>query len=144
MESKPLVTGNGNNVELAYSVFQQGAGAITANGAINSTVNNCANQGLDISADLNGTQHFQGPANMDDNDNFYFRDGDGTTYTWSGGTYWAGNFAWSGGTFWAGSFAWSGGTFWAGNYLWSDGTFWAGSIVWNEATMAVNQWVAQE
>ncbi len=35
---------------------------------------NCSNQGLDIDADLNGTAHFGGPANQDENGNFYVMD----------------------------------------------------------------------
>ena len=140
----PFISGNGNNATLAYSLFQQGAGVINATDAVYNSTVGCANVGLDINADLDGTQHFEGPADMDANGDYYVVDGDGNTYTWSGGTYWAGGFAWSGGTFWAGSFAWSGGTFWAGSFAWSGGTFWAGSVVWSDANMAINQWVPQE
>src|ERR1019366_10190859 len=63
----PAVTSAGT---LAYSVFQQGAGLINAVGAVNSTATNCANQGLNISADLAGTTHFGGPANQDASGNF--------------------------------------------------------------------------
>ncbi len=50
--TRPAVTSGGN---LAYSVFQQGAGLINAPAAVNSSATNCANQGLDINADLAGT-----------------------------------------------------------------------------------------
>jgi subtilisin family serine protease len=52
--ASPATTSTG---ALAYSVFQQGAGLINASNAINSTATGCANQGLDVAADLAGTQH---------------------------------------------------------------------------------------
>src|SRR3569833_522848 len=55
--TRPAVTAGGS---LAYSVFQQGAGLINAPAAVNSSATNCANQGLDIAADLAGTRHFGG------------------------------------------------------------------------------------
>ena len=48
--------------QLAYRVFQQGAGLIDALAAVNSSAMNCANQGLDIAADLAGTARFGGAA----------------------------------------------------------------------------------
>ncbi len=44
---------------LAYSVFQQGAGLINAAAAVNSTASGCANQGLNVAADLAGTRAFR-------------------------------------------------------------------------------------
>src|SRR5208282_3401682 len=64
----PAVTSSG---ALAYTVFQQGAGLINAVRAVNSTATGCANQGLNVAADLAGTQHFGGPANEDADGNFY-------------------------------------------------------------------------
>ena len=55
---------------LAYSVFQQGAGFINANDALNSTASGCANQGMDIASDSSGQQHYQGPASVDADKNF--------------------------------------------------------------------------
>ncbi|MGH2930336.1 MAG: S8 family peptidase, partial [Solirubrobacteraceae bacterium] len=56
MESaRPAVT---SSATLAYSVFQQGAGLINAVAAVNSSAVDCANVGLNISADLAGTEHF--------------------------------------------------------------------------------------
>ena len=47
--------------QLAYSVLQQGTGLVDAKAAVNGILNNnCANQGLNIAADLAGTQHFKG------------------------------------------------------------------------------------
>jgi serine protease AprX len=56
---------------LAYTVFQQGSGLVNAQDAIYSTATNCANQGLNVAADLAGIQHFGGRANQDANGNFY-------------------------------------------------------------------------
>src|ERR1700728_4506655 len=42
----------------AYSIFQQGAGLINAPAAVYGTATGCANQGLNIAADLAGTAHF--------------------------------------------------------------------------------------
>jgi hypothetical protein len=77
--TRPAVTSGGS---LAYSVFQQGAGLINAPAAVNSSATNCANQGLDINADLAGTRHFGGPANQDANGNYYIMDLEGGT-TWA-------------------------------------------------------------
>src|SRR5258706_10631666 len=68
---RPAVNAAG---KLAYSVFQQGAGLINAVAAVNSGATACANQGLNISADLAGTQHFGGPANQAANGNYYIMD----------------------------------------------------------------------
>ena len=61
-----------NNGEMAtYSPFVQGAGLVNAYRATMSTSTNCANTGLDIKQDLMGTQHFMGPAKMDNNGEYY-------------------------------------------------------------------------
>ena len=54
---KPAVNADG---ALAYSVLQQGTGLVDAKAAVYGTANNCANQGLNITADLAGTQHYMG------------------------------------------------------------------------------------
>ena len=41
-------------------MLQQGTGLVDAKAAVYGTTNNCANQGLNIAADLNGTQHYMG------------------------------------------------------------------------------------
>ena len=53
----PAVDADG---KLAYSVLQQGTGLVDAERAVYGTANNCANQGLNINADLAGTQHYMG------------------------------------------------------------------------------------
>src|SRR6202034_2347758 len=93
--SAPAVTPSGT---LAYSVFQQGAGLINAVRAVNSTATGCANQGLNIAADLAGSQHFGGPANQDANGNYYIMNMAGSTLgpAQSGdGLGWAPGLAWA-------------------------------------------------
>ncbi len=70
-----------NNGELSYSVFQQGAGMVNAFDALISTASGCANQALDIAQDLEGNDHFFGPANINDDGHFYV-EGLGDEYVW--------------------------------------------------------------
>jgi serine protease AprX len=67
--------------ELAYSVFQQGSGVVNAKSALESNATECANQALDVAQDLAGDEHFFGPANIDENGNFYI-EGLGDEYVW--------------------------------------------------------------
>jgi serine protease AprX len=76
--ARPATT---SNDMLAYSVFQQGAGVVNVNGAINSTASGCANQALDIAKDLNDEAHYFGPANINEDGNFYV-EGLGEDYVW--------------------------------------------------------------
>lgn len=76
--AKATADGNGN---LSYSVFQQGVGLVDAGSALNSDQYACANRGLDVRADLNGTAHFSGLANQDADGNYYLMSVDG--FLWS-------------------------------------------------------------
>ena len=67
--------------ELAYSVFQQGAGMVNVADALTSTASACANQELDIADDLADLKHFSGPANINDKGNFYV-EGLDDAYVW--------------------------------------------------------------
>jgi len=64
-----------------YSVFQQGAGLVSAYYALASQANNCANSHLDIAKDLNDEEHFYGPVNINDDGNFYV-EGLGEAFVW--------------------------------------------------------------
>ena len=57
--ARPAVDPSG---ELAYSIFQQGAGMLDVYGASRQALpgGSCANRGLDIALDLAGTQHYGG------------------------------------------------------------------------------------
>ncbi|NQZ88314.1 MAG: S8 family peptidase [Colwellia sp.] len=70
-----------SNGDLAYSVFQQGSGVVNAADALASNASACANQALDIAQDLAGSEHFSGPANINEEGNFYI-EGLGEDYVW--------------------------------------------------------------
>jgi len=63
----PAVNSAGN---LAYTIFQQGAGLVDAHNAAYSNASGCANQGINVLLDLAGLQHYGGRANEDANGNF--------------------------------------------------------------------------
>ena len=79
------------------TVFQQGAGQINALAAVLNPYSNCGNAGLNIVADLAGTQHFGGPARQDANGNYFIVDGSGQIvnqqgYLWNNGYLWSNSF----------------------------------------------------
>ena len=163
--ARPAVTTGG---VLAYSVFQQGAGLIDAWAAIESTATGCANQGLNIAADLAGTQHFGGPANQDGNGNYYIMDmaastwgaalsGDGYTwtkgYTWSQGYTWTKGYTWSQGYTWTKSYPWAQNAAWSQGNTWSNGYTWTRNVPWTGTTgtasssaapASIENWVPNE
>jgi serine protease AprX len=125
--------------EMAYSIWQQGAGRVWAPEAVSTNIKGAANQGMDIGADLAGTQHYEGWTEWNpETGEFEIRDDGYATWsggyaTWSGGyASWSGGYAtWSGGdTNWSGGYAsWSGGyASWSGGYAsWSGGyASWSG------------------
>jgi serine protease AprX len=125
--------------EMAYSIWQQGAGRAWAPEAVSTTIEGAANQGMDIEADLNSTQHYEGYTEWNPaTGQFEIRGGGYVTWsggyaTWSGGyTTWSGGYTtWSGGdTNWSGGYvSWSGGyATWSGGYAtWSGGyATWSG------------------
>ena len=81
--ARPAVDDNG---DLAYTIFQQGAGMVNAYDAVHPTLTGYANQGLDINADLSGSAHFQGRANRDVDGNYYIEGLSG--YMWNDGFMW--------------------------------------------------------
>lgn len=66
---------------LRYSVFRQGAGLVSAYYALASKKNDCANSELNIAKDLNGEEHFSGPANINEDGNFFIKNL-GEEYVW--------------------------------------------------------------
>jgi serine protease AprX len=64
----PAVNSSG---DLAYTVFQQGAGLVNAHDAVYSTALGCANQGLNVLLDLAGLQHYGGRANENSSGQYY-------------------------------------------------------------------------
>jgi len=65
----------------AYSVFQQGSGVINVKDALVNSATSCANQGLNIAKDLDGSEHFSGSANVNAAGDFYVN-GLGPEYVW--------------------------------------------------------------
>ncbi len=130
--------------EAAYSIWEQGAGRVWAPDAVFTDLEGTANQGMDIAADLAGTQHYQGWTVYDAATGQFkiqgYESWAGGYESWAGGyESWAGGYeSWAGGTTnWSGSFnswitgyeSWAGGTnAWAGGYeSWAGGyESWAG------------------
>lgn len=54
---------------LSYSPFQQGHGYVSATRAVTLGQNGCGNPDMDVRAELRGSDHFEGPAIMDDEGN---------------------------------------------------------------------------
>jgi hypothetical protein len=122
-----------------YSIWQQGAGRVNAPDSVTAVITGTANSGLDITADLAGTQHYEGFSYYDETTGQFrlrgdFGDWAGGYGTWSGGYgTWSGGYGtWSGsyGTWSGGYGTWSGGYgTWSGGYgTWSGGYgTWSGS-----------------
>ncbi len=155
--ARPAVAADGS---LAYSLFQQGAGLVNAYAAVFGTTYDCANRGLDVSAEFLGT-HFGGRANQDANGDYYlmglegylWRDG----YLWSNGYLWTNAYLWRDGYLWADAYLWSNGynfTDSSGNstvnstgYLWSNAYLWSNGYLWSNSlteTMSINAWVEEQ
>ncbi len=126
---------------LAYSVFQQGAGMINVQAATTTSALNCANQGLNIAADLAGTMHFGGAANQDANGNFYIMNMQSSTpfakdpsdgYSWSGAVPSTNGYAWSQAYTWTKSYTWSQAYTWTKSYTWSASTVWSQAYTWTK------------
>jgi serine protease AprX len=138
--ARPAVNSGGT---LAYSVFQQGAGLINAVSAVNSSATGCANHGLNIAADLAGTQHFGGPANEDANGNYYVMNMAGSTwgastpsdgYSWSSAsTYSTQGYTWSEGYAWSQAYGWNQAYTWTSGYMWSKGDTWSTGYMWSKS-----------
>lgn len=90
--ARPAVRPDGT---LAYSVFQQGAGLVNVYDAYYADFDTgVANVSIDVDADLDGTQHYGGPANRDENGNFYLMNMEGDGLTWNGAYLWDNAYLW--------------------------------------------------
>lgn len=110
-----------------YSVFQQGAGLVNAAQAVYSTATGCANQNLDVAADLSGEAHFAGPAAQDDEGLFYVISNDergarleGEGYTWGGRYSFSQGYVWGGRSLFASGYPWGKSNVWSNGYVWGD------------------------
>ncbi|HLJ39476.1 MAG TPA: S8 family peptidase [Steroidobacteraceae bacterium] len=154
--ARPAVNADGT---LAYTVFQQGSGLIDAYGAAYATAKGCANQGLNVAADLLGWQHFGGRANYNPSTGEYFimATTGGSTSTSSGllgglggligglGTTVSqvplvgpvlGSLLWDvaqlgDGLLWNGSYSSASGYAWSSGYPWSSGYAWSSGYPWS-------------
>ncbi len=124
----------------AYSAFQQGAGMIDVYAAVHGNNYDCANRGLDINADFNGTQHFRGPAGMDSQGNFTVEGGDGGG--WDGSYDLSEGYLWSDDTLGSDGIPWNDGRLWSDGIPWNDSQLWSDGIPWNDIN--INSWVPQE
>jgi serine protease AprX len=114
--------------QLAYSVFQQGAGLVDAIAAIDSTADNCGNAALNIDNDIANEEHFTGPAR--------FNEDDGTFYVLGmEGSEWSGVYTdsqlWSTRRFSSDSQLWSTRSFDSDSQLWSTRRFDSDSQLWS-------------
>ncbi len=151
--AQPAVDGSGN---LAYTVFQQGAGQINAYNAVFNQNTTCANVGLDVTADLAGTQHYMGPARQNSAGSFYVVDQNGNQvngqgYLWNNGYLWNQGYLWNNGYLWNQGYLWNNGYLWNQGYLWNSGYLWNNGYLWsqdfvpsNASASSINAWVSQE
>ncbi len=117
--------------EALYSMWQQGTGRVNAPDAVNGSLTGIGNAGMNIQADIAGTQHYEGYSYYDQTTGLFSLRG--TYGSWAGGYgSWAGGYgSWAGGYgSWAGGYgSWAGGYgSWAGGYgSWAGGYgSWAG------------------
>jgi serine protease AprX len=146
----PAVNSDGT---LAYSAFQQGAGLVNAHDAVFNTAFGCANPGMDIQKDLDGTEHYAGPARKTEDGAYYIEGIDGSlwsgsmlshgSFLWSDSMLWQDSILWGDAMLWNGSILWNDSVLWHDSILWNDSLLWNGSILWNDS-IAINVWVKQE
>jgi subtilisin family serine protease len=133
--------------QLAYSVFQQGAGLPDVQQAVFGTTTTPANQGLNVAQELAGMQHYGGYANRDANGNYYLMDVNGMTwgtgYAWNGSYTWNSGFSWSSSYTWQNAFSWNTGFSWTNSYTWQNAFSWGTAWAWSNALINTS-WVPQE
>jgi serine protease AprX len=95
---------------LAYPVFQQGAGLVSTYDAVASSASGCANRGLDVQKDLEGTEHYAGPVRQTEDGSYYVDGAAGSP--WSASAPWPSGFLWSQSTLWQDSFLWDQSILW--------------------------------
>nr|MDJ0656613.1 S8 family serine peptidase [Xanthomonadales bacterium] len=146
--AKPAILPNG---ELAYSPFRQGAGLLSLDGAINASLTDCANDGLDIFAELDTGAHHTGPVTADTNEQFQVVQNDGSVWNegsaWNEGSTWNESSVWNEGSVWNEHSIWNESSsfvesilgmlasFWNEGSVWNEGSAWNESSVWNEGSM---------
>ncbi len=92
----PAVETDGSG-QLGYSIFQQGAGLINAYEGIHGSGFFTANEGLDVSLDLDGVQHYGGLANCTEDGVYYIMGLEGEAFEWDSSSSWSTGYMWSDG-----------------------------------------------
>jgi serine protease AprX len=152
--AEPAVNSNG---ALAYTVFQQGAGLVNAYNSVYGTATGCANQGLNVAADLFGWQHFGGRGDYNPNTGEYYilavgsGSGSGGLLGGVGGLVGGlgttvskvpvlgpvlGQLLWGvadlgDGLLWNGGYSAASGYTWSSGYPWSSGYTWSSGYPWS-------------
>jgi serine protease AprX len=133
--------------QLAFSVFQQGAGLVDAMAAIESTADNCGNSGLDIESDLAHEGHFEGPVRFDEvNGEFYVLGMENTgwngVYTdsqlWGNNRFSTDSQLWGNGNFSTDSQLWGNNRFSTDSQLWGNGRFSTDSQLWGNGNFGID------
>jgi serine protease AprX len=133
--------------ELAFSVFQQGAGLVDAMAAIESTEAGCSNAGLSIAKDLSGEEHFIGPARRYENDGDYYIPGvDGLEWSgvytdsqlWRNSSFNADSQLWRRSSFNSDSQLWRHTSFSSNSQLWRNSSFSADSQLWRNSSFSAD------
>ncbi|GAA0855050.1 S8 family peptidase [Aliiglaciecola litoralis] len=113
--------------DLAYSIFQQGAGLVDAIAAIDESAKGCANEGMSIALDLAGEDHYIGPAMRYENDGDYYVPG-------TEGMNWNGLYndsqLWGNRNFVSNSQLWGNRNFNSDSQLWGNRNFSSDSQLW--------------
>ena len=136
-------------------MLQQGAGLVDAKAAVYGTTSNCANQGLNITADLNGTQHFMGRVTQNPDGVFEVATPDGSL--WENGTLWDAGSLWDAAALWENGYLWKEAFLWPEGFLWTAANPYASDIPWvggypaligtsvgTASSMSINSWVEPE
>ena len=152
--AEPAVNADGT---LAYTVFQQGAGLVNAYNSAYGTASGCANQGLNVAADLFGWQHYGGRGDYNPDTHEYYilavGSGGGSAGLLGGvgslvgglGTTVSkvpvlgpvlGQLLWGvadlgDGLLWNGGYSAASGYTWSSGYPWSSGYTWSSGYPWS-------------
>ena len=140
--ARPAVDEQG---ELAYSIFQQGTGLVNAYRAVFNDVTACANNGLDIEADIAGSAHFMGLANQAEDGSYYIEGME--AFMWNDGFFWSDGFLFNDAFFWADGFLWSDAFLFNDGFFHNDGFLFNDAFLWSDSLTepaSVNSWVEQE
>ncbi len=143
-------TPEGETPDTLYSMWQMGAGRVNAYDAVFTTDDNRANYGMDIQADLAGTNHYQGFSYYDQATGTYrlygdFNSWNGAYGSWSGAYgSWSGAYgSWSGAYgSWSGAYgSWSGAYgSWSGAYGSWSGAYGSWSGAYGSWSGAYGSW----